>query len=234
MDDAILSEKPCTKCGSTKLIIEFSGLKSSPDGHAWQCKACTSIQCAEWRANNREKLKASKAAYHAANKAHFNAKSAEWFANNKERHAAYGAEYREKNREKAKATAVEWRLSNTARSRATVAAWRRANPEKVEAIKVAFLIANPDAKKIYHANRRDRAIGHLSVGLTQRLFKLQRGRCACCSEPLGRGYHLDHIMPLALGGVNEDSNMQLLRAICNMRKSAKHPVEYMQSKGFLL
>jgi len=41
-------------------------------------------------------------------------------------------------------------------------------------------------------------------------------------------------MPLALGGKNEDWNIQLLRAECNSRKGAKHPIVYMQEKGFLL
>ena len=37
-------------------------------------------------------------------------------------------------------------------------------------------------------------------------------------------------MPLALGGLNEDSNMQLLTARCNLQKSAAHPDEYMSRK----
>jgi hypothetical protein len=41
-------------------------------------------------------------------------------------------------------------------------------------------------------------------------------------------------MPLALGGSNTDDNMQLLRAICNYHKYTKHPIDFMQSKGFLL
>lgn len=45
---------------------------------------------------------------------------------------------------------------------------------------------------------------------------------------------MDHVVPLALGGPHHDSNMQLLRKLCNLRKSAKHPVDYMQSKGKLL
>lgn len=74
----------------------------------------------------------------------------------------------------------------------------------------------------------------MSSGLAIRLYKLQRGKCACCGLPLGDDYHLDHIMPLALGGTNTDDNIQLLRAKCNMQKSAKHPVDFMQQRGFLL
>lgn len=234
MDAAILSEKLCTKCHVRKPLVGFNKMSSSKDGRAWQCKGCGAAQNALWRTSNADKLKINKAAYHAANKAHFNAKSAKWHLDNKERHDEYGAAYRAANREKAKARSVEWRLANVGRSRSTVAAWRKANPEKVKLIGAAFLAANPDAKKVYHANRRDRAVGRLSVGLTGKLLKLQRGLCACCSEALGDDFHLDHIMPLALGGLNEDANMQLLRATCNMRKSAKDPIDYMQSKGFLI
>lgn len=56
----------------------------------------------------------------------------------------------------------------------------------------------------------------------------------CCGLPLGDNYHIDHIMPLALGGSNTDDNIQLLRQRCNNQKCAKHPVDFMQSRGFLL
>ena len=86
-------------------------------------------------------------------------------------------------------------------------------------------------------NRRARMLevgGKLSSGLSGRLFKLQRGKCACCKLPLGDDYHLDHIIPIDLGGANEDWNIQLLRAKCNCQKHNTHPIDFMQSKGFLL
>jgi 5-methylcytosine-specific restriction endonuclease McrA len=76
--------------------------------------------------------------------------------------------------------------------------------------------------------------GKLSPDLAERLYELQGGKCACCGKPLGEKYHLDHIMPLALGGANTDDNMQLLTARCNIQKSAKHPIDFMQERGFLL
>jgi len=97
--------------------------------------------------------------------------------------------------------------------------------------------ANPEARLTINRNRRARKKGNggkLSPNIKIKLYELQRGRCACCRQPLGADYHLDHIMPLALGGQNVDSNMQLLRAVCNLSKGAKHPVDYMQRKGMLL
>jgi len=145
--------------------------------------------------------------------------------------------------------AKAWRAANPEKVKAIYAkhiaknpgrwiAYRAANPEKTKAFYAAWAKANPEAVRIKSHNRRARkfkAGGKLSKGLAERLFKLQRGKCACgCKQPLGIDYHLDHRMPLALGGSNTDDNIQLLRAICNLQKNAKHPIEFMQQRGFLL
>jgi len=94
---------------------------------------------------------------------------------------------------------------------------------------------------ISHNNRRARKLyggGTLSKNLFQKLMVLQKGKCAICHKDLNklekRKIHLDHIMPLALGGANEDYNIQLLCQTCNSKKSAKDPIAYMQSLGKLL
>ena len=75
----------------------------------------------------------------------------------------------------------------------------------------------------------------MSVGLAERLIGYQRGKCACgCKQQLGNDYHMDHIMPLALGGTNTDDNIQLLRPTCNLSKHDKHPVDFMKQRGYLL
>ena len=43
----------------------------------------------------------------------------------------------------------------------------------------------------------------------------------------GKGkYHVDHRMPLSLGGSNYPDNLQLLCPTCNLSKSATHPDIY--------
>lgn len=117
-----------------------------------------------------------------------------------------------------------------------IAKWQKANPLKANAKSAKWREANPEARRIYEHNRKERASGgRLSSGLSAKLFKLQRGKCACgCGKPLGDEYHLDHRMPIALGGTNSDDNMQLLRKLCNLQKSKKHPIDFMQSRGFLI
>jgi len=93
---------------------------------------------------------------------------------------------------------------------------------------------NADKIRRQRQNRRARLAGAgvLSEGICEALHVIQAGRCACCGKPLGTDYDLDHIMPLALGGLNVDENMQLLTARCNGRKLAKHPEDYAKAQGF--
>lgn len=148
----------------------------------------------------------------------------------------FAAAWRAANPEKAKTSIAEYREKNKDKIRAEKIAWAAANRDRMLKLKSAWNKANAEKRRLYEHNRRARQSGEkLSPCLGDKLFKLQRGKCACgCKQPLGTDYHLDHIMPLALGGSNTDDNIQLLRATCNQQKYAKHPVDFMQSRGFLL
>lgn len=150
---------------------------------------------------------------------------------------AFSAKWAAANPDKRKAAAARYRAADPDKVRKSNAKWKAAYPEKVKEINAAWRAKNPEACRIHVQNRNARKRengGKLSTGLAEKLYKLQRGKCPCCKQPLGDDYHLDHIVPLALGGVHEDWNMQLLRAVCNMQKHKKHPVRFMQSRGFLL
>lgn len=227
------------------------------------CKACAKLRTKEWnilnpgkrkisndeyRANNQEKINA----YRNSHKEDIRLKSAEHYKINKEKSKISHAAYYKKTAERQKFTARRWQKANPEKKKANERAWckenfekvkawnrawQKANPIKVNAITARWKRANPEARRIHGQNRRatKRANGgRLSKGLVGRLFKLQRGKCPCCQKTLGNDYHLDHIVPLKLHGLNADDNMQLLRATCNMQKGSKHPVDFMQSKGFLL
>lgn len=162
--------------------------------------------------------------------------------------AIYGIVYRKANAENIKAYMAAHYKANFKKLNAKNAAWRKANPEymrgyyaanpeKMKVIGETWRKANPESQRIREHNRRARKRvngGKLSPDLSAKLYKLQRGKCPCCKKPLGDDYHMDHIVPIKLGGANIDSNIQLLRQRCNNQKSAKHPIAFMQSRGFLL
>ena len=171
------------------------------------CKPCQRASVAKYRAANREKVASKNAKWYAANRKKIRTLNAKWQTENRDKVIATNAKCYAANAEKRRAYAVNYRAENT------------------------------DKCRVLHHNRRARERengGTLSSGLSDRLFKLQKGKCPCCSQPLGDDYHLDHIVPIKLGGSNTDDNIQLLRGTCNHQKSAKHPVDFMQSRGFLL
>jgi 5-methylcytosine-specific restriction endonuclease McrA len=144
----------------------------------------------------------------------------------------------------ARASAAKWRDANrrkrpSAENERNRSARRYAeNPEKFKGYTAKYRSTHPNVNRICCHNRRSKKFGNggvLSKGLSEKLLKLQKGKCACgCKQSLGDDYHLDHIMPIALGGENEDWNIQLLRQVCNNQKHAKHPIEFMQIRGFLI
>lgn len=85
----------------------------------------------------------------------------------------------------------------------------------------------------YYNIKRKKANGTYPKEYPLQLFKMQKGLCVVCKCKLNK-YHVDHIMPIALGGSNYPHNIQLLCAKCNHQKHAKHPIDFMQEKGYLL
>lgn len=86
-------------------------------------------------------------------------------------------------------------------------------------------------------NRRARkrnAAGTHTVADIRMLREKQNGKCAFCLKPLGKKTpHIDHYVPLQLGGSNDRSNLRLLHPKCNLQKAAKHPIDFALENGLL-
>lgn len=171
------------------------------------CKPCKNERVLKWHEANREKLMGQQRKYREANRERLAERQREYYEANREKSLERRRKYYEANREK---------VGEQQRK------WAEANPEKV---------------KSNNRNRRARKKGNggkLSSNIVQTLMVLQKGKCACCNKSLKDGYHLDHSVPLALGGMNDDSNVQLLTPKCNLSKGAKHPIDFMRAKGRLI
>jgi len=79
-------------------------------------------------------------------------------------------------------------------------------------------------KSARNSLRRERARnrGTYSAAEVRSLIAMQHHLCKLCNRHLGiTGYHVDHVVSLARGGMNVRSNLQILCPACNLRKGAR-------------
>ena len=203
--------KTCCKCKAEKPKEEFNKHSSKHDGLQSNCKACHSVQKAEYNAANRESIAARKSELYLANRDRIAARSAEHYAANRERIAVKNAEY------------------------------RQANRERIAAYHAEYYLANPEKFAANCRNRRARlrnAPGSHTAADVRSIFENQRGLCANCHAKLFKSgknkFHADHIIPLAKGGSNWPDNIQCLCPTCNLSKNAKDPIAWAQQNGRLI
>ncbi len=201
----------CKKCGS---------IEKTSRGD--ECKTCANVRSAIWRSKNKDKAKRA---------------VSDWVKKNPEKKKQSDAIWASQNKDKRRASYEKWmKLHPNAQSKNN-AEWYLNNKDRRKQTNLNWCLKNPGAQRRNAQTRRARKAksnGVLSKQLSEKLFKLQNGKCPCCGKSLGSDFHMDHVIPLVLGGLNTDSNIQLLTSTCNLQKNAKHPVDFMQQRGFLL
>lgn len=245
--DHTTKTKVCSTCNTEKPHAEFSKKSRMKDGLNNQCRDC----CAR-----------SFKKYYAANHAALCDRAAKWRAENpiplevaKQRHADYWARNREAIAERRKSqyeSNAHLRNRNVTRAKQ----WYEQNKERQSQYRKEHYARNSDAIKqrvrayesvnvervkewgrVKTNKRRARLVeagGQYSVIDIKRLMSLQRCKCANCGASIKKKYHIDHRIPVAKGGSNHVSNIELLCPPCNMRKSAKLPHEFAQENGRLI
>ena len=233
-----ISVKPCIKCGAQERSKHGNCL---PCQRLWKSKNREKINISSkiWRQENAEKSRQYKQKYRETypdkikeySKIYYlreadkiKIKVKKWVDDNSDA-VKIGRKNRYfKNKDKAKSDARQWKLQNPDKARSIYERWYEKDYKKIA-----------ERAKLNNHKRRSKTKGQkLSKNIVQTLMILQKGKCACCGKSLKQGYHIDHIMPIALGGNNTDDNVQLLTPKCNLSKGAKHPIDFMRSKGVLL
>lgn len=188
------------------------------------------------RIANRARAKAWEAAHPGRGKA----KDLRYYHENKEKRLANAAAWRAANPEKCKAGLRRYREANKEKIWESTKLWRANNPDKVKATNNRYFSSplGNEAIRRKTQTRRSRKLsseGVISKTRIAELRVLQKNKCMACKCCLKtNGYHIDHVIPLVAGGKNDNSNIQLLCPTCNIKKRAKHPVDFMQEQGYLL
>lgn len=141
------------------------------------------------------------------------------------------------NPERRKEIRAKWIANNKEQMKAIRAEWKRKNADKVRGERAQWMRDHPEVRAANEAKRRTRkagAGGSFTADQISALYGLQKGCCAICRDKLNGTFQRDHILPVALGGSSDISNIQLLCQPCNGSKGARHPVEHAQTLGRLL
>ena len=244
--------KTCSKCKIEKPRSEFGKYSKSSDGLRCACKNCRSVESAAYRSNNKDRCLGSTKKWREENpdsvrvsrlatKARNMNKLVELYGDAMRLTDALktcskcGVEKQASDFNK-HALGKDGLKSSCKKCEAEYGYARYSKfPEKIAASCDRWRRSNMETFRGYVRNRRARKVasGRLSSGLIERLLREQNGACLYCGADLFVvERHLDHRMPLKLGGTNTDDNMQLLCRSCNCRKSAKHPEIYEKEIGY--
>ena len=210
--------------------------------NAKYCVSCVKARQREherrWREANPDKVKKYNREYYATNKEKLQERHRRYHKTNQGKAKEYAHRYSKANLEKVKEYKRRWREANPEYGRK----YHEANREKMNKYNREYHKANPE--RVREAARRRRAmvlnqLGSVTITDAERL-EAQGGRCAApgCGKRVKfggiRGAHRDHIVPLARGGLEDDANLQVLCAPCNLSKHARDPLEFAASRGNLV
>lgn len=203
--------KPC-KRGHVSPRIVSSG----------NCVDCNYAIATDWRLANQEKSKTACRSWYARNANISNEIARKWRMNNQSKFREIQSNWRIRNLERCRAILADWRLLNKDKIKASRKAWAHQNRERI-------LSANAN----YRAQKRNSPGSHSHKEILSLLAR-QKFRCVNCSANIKSNRHIDHIMPLSLGGSNSIENLQALCPRCNISKGALHPVDWAQMNGRLI
>jgi 5-methylcytosine-specific restriction endonuclease McrA len=204
----VVSLKDARKAG----LVRFFNGKPCRRGHIAQryistrmCIACIAVH----QTQNRDGLRLYAAQWHASNK--------------ERRHAAHRMRY------------LDHKPAVLARSKA----YRDLHKEDYARWGARWNAENPEARRAHWNARRARVAASAGSHTPEERASLliaQNYKCANprCRASIEAGYEIDHIVPLALGGANDISNIQLLCMPCNRSKGAKDPTAWALLTGALL
>lgn len=178
------------------------------------------MSTAAWRAANPERQREHTLRYNSAHREEGRARAAAWYAANREKAAAYDAAHPTKRAARAAPPPPMTREAKAAYH----AAYRAAHREERAANTAAWRAAHPEKWTYYAAKRRGANLCEhaacLALGARPLAWMTNPHACYLCGAPVWQGVnlHMDHVIPIAKGGLHCADNLRPACAPCNRRK----------------
>lgn len=202
------------------------------------CAECSAEGSANYRKKYPEKAKLEAKRSRERLSERRRADNKRWRESNPELVRELKRKYVEESMEKVAASKARYYQENKERCLELSRRHRNANKDQYREMARKWREKNRDYVRLKNRMRKQKiknAEGSHTVDDVKRILEMQKRKCAACYKKLeGENYHVDHIVPLALGGSNWARNLQILCPPCNMSKGAKAPEEFYTARGFLL
>jgi len=191
-----LSSKACTYCEELKDLDEFNLNNVAKDGRTSRCTECLRLYKKEWyKKHGKEEYIRNKIPR--AIIAHkWRKKNPNYMREWRAKNPDYDRLWYEDNKDKCAKNTKKWYEANKHKSHASAAAYRA---RKLNSIEKLTQLERLKIKKIYE----------------------ECGRMNADNKDIK--YHVDHIIPLSKGGLHHPDNLQILKAVDNLRKRCKLP-----------
>lgn len=188
--------KACTRCGGEpQPLSNFHKQTTQPDGHKSYCKACCKeINAADYASRPKEERQARMRAYYAEHKDTIKARARRHYYADTEKGKQRAYAWSHAHRDRRRIYTMRSRHRNPALYREAV---RRRYARRKGASVVPFTVAQLAAKCAYWGNQ-----------------------CWICKGPQEA---IDHVKPLAKGGLHVLANQRPICRVCNSRKGDTWP-----------
>lgn len=196
----------CRKC-SVELVVGETWGPGSARKNDKICRPCCAAKVRAHAATIPEKISERRALYHKANK---------------ERENAYSRSYRAENKDRCDEATRRWNERNKDRVRARQQAYSAANPGVGRQAKREWAKRNPDKIRAQTARRRAWRRDLTPQDADQAKIRAFYALAETLTRVTGNPYHVDHIKPLALGGLHHEDNLVVMSGLLNCSKGASH------------
>lgn len=177
----------------------------------------------KYREEHREEIRLKEKLFAQKNKEKISAYQKQYRELHKDERAKSNKEYRARNKERIAEKRKEWEAKNKTHLAAYKKKYAQEHQPEILDYRKWYQAEHPERTRMSSRNRRARAKQCLGSGWTEeeekQLVEDYGGRCAYCNRPAD--LQMDHVVPMARGGIHSIDNIVPACKACNVSKGAK-------------